>query len=78
MSVTVELSAEVLARLETEADRRGVPMESLIAETLERDFPAHGQQGATRTLSFVGMGTSRTGRTARETDDMLAAGFGRD
>ncbi len=53
-------------------------MESLISETLERDFPAHGQQGTKRKLGFVGMGTSRTGRTAREADDMLAEGFGRD
>ena len=78
MSVTVELSPEVFARLEAEAARRGVPMESLISETLERDFPAHGSQGVKRKLGFVGMGTSRTGRTARETDDMLAEGFGRD
>ena len=78
MSVTVELSAEVLARLEAEAARRGVPMESLISETLERDFPARGSKGTKPKLGFVGMGTSRTGRTAREADDMLAEGFGRD
>ena len=71
------LSAEVVARLEAEAARRGVPMESLISETLERDFPAHGSRGTNRKLGFVGMGTSRTGRTAREADDMLE-GFGRD
>ena len=53
-------------------------MESLISETLERDFPAHGSQDVKRKLGFVGMGTSRTGRTAREADDMLAEGFGRD
>ena len=78
MSVTVELSAEVLARLEAEAARRGVPMESLISESLERNFPAHGSQDTKRKLGFVGMGTSRTGRTERETDEMLAEGFGRD
>ena len=77
MSVTVELPAEVLARLEAEAARRGVPIEILIAETLERDFPARAS-GATGAPGFVSLGTSRTGRSARDADEMLAEGFGRD
>ncbi len=57
MSLIVDLSDEVLRRLETEAARRGVPVESLIAETLERDFPA--EAVGSRKLSFVGIAEAR-------------------
>ena len=57
MSVTVPLSDEVLRRLEAEAARRGVPVESLIAETLERDFSADSK--AAPTLSFIGIAEAR-------------------
>ncbi len=57
MSVTVDLSDEVLRRLEAEAARRGVAVESLIAETLERDFPA--ATGGSPTLSFIGIAEAR-------------------
>jgi hypothetical protein len=77
MPVTVDLPADVLARLEAEATRRGVPIEVLIAETLERDFPAR-TSGATGTPGFVSLGASRSGRSARDADQMLAEGFGRD
>lgn len=77
MSVTVDLPADVLARLEAEAARRGVPIEVLIAETLERDFPAR-IPGATGTPGFVSLGASRAGRGARDADEMLAEGFGLD
>lgn len=57
MSVTVDLSDEVLRRLEAEAARRGVAVESLIAETLERDFPA--EASASPKLSFIGIAEAR-------------------
>jgi hypothetical protein len=57
VSVTVDLPDDVLRRVQAEAVRRGLPVESLIAETLERDFPA----GTTDqpTLTFVGIGQAR-------------------
>ena len=57
MSVIVDLPDEVLRRLETEAARRGVPVESLIAKTLERDFPA--ETGGSPKLSFIGIAEAR-------------------
>jgi hypothetical protein len=52
VSVTVDLPDDVLRRLQAEAARRGVPVESLIAETLERDFPAG--PATSGSLSFIG------------------------
>ncbi len=66
MSITVEELAE---RLNAEAARRGTTVEALLAELADK-LPRQ------RPLGFVGLGTSTTGRTAREADDMLAAGFG--
>ncbi len=57
MSVIVDLPDEVLRRLETEAARRGVPVESLIAKTLERDFPA--EAIGSPKLSFIGIAEAR-------------------
>ena len=57
MSVIVDLPDEVLRRLETKAARHGVPVESLIAETLERDFPA--EAVGPPKLSFIGIAEAR-------------------
>ncbi|MGA2211612.1 MAG: hypothetical protein ABSH30_18520 [Acidimicrobiales bacterium] len=57
MSVTVDLPDDVLRRVQAEAARRGVPVESLIAETLERDFPAGTAESGS--LSFIGIVEAR-------------------
>lgn len=57
MSLNVDLPDEVLRRLQAEAARRGVLVESLIADTLERDFPA--DTGHSPTLSFIGIAQAR-------------------
>jgi hypothetical protein len=77
MSVTVELPDEALARLQAEATRRGVTIDVVIAEFAAR-LPAEMPAGTKRKLAFVGIGTSTTGRNARDVDEMLAEGFGRD
>ena len=57
MAVTVELPDDVLHRLQAEATRRGVPVESLISDTLKRDFPPN--SGERPVLSFFGIGAAR-------------------
>jgi hypothetical protein len=74
MSITVDLPDDALQRLQAEADRRGVPIEQLIIE-FSRQFAQEPPAG--RRLSFIGLGRSTTGRTAREADEMLEEGFGR-
>ena len=80
---TIELPDDVAARLEAEARRCGIGLDVLIAELAER-FPAPSEASASdldrtrssRRLGFVSLGSSTTGRCAREADDMLADGFG--
>ncbi len=76
MTVTLELSDEALARLNAEAARRGVTLDELVAELAER-LPAESEPRS-KTLSFIGIGSSTSGRFASEADEMLAEGFGRD
>lgn len=75
MPVTLELPNEVLAKLRAEADRRGVELGDVIA-----DLVAQLPDGVPtrRKLGFVSLGASTSGRTAREADEMLAEGFGRE
>lgn len=61
---------EIAERLTAEAARRGLTAEQLLADLAE-DRPPR------RRLGFVALGSSASGRTAREADDMLAEGFGR-
>ncbi len=75
MTVTLELSDEALARLNAEANRRGVTLDELVAE-LAAKLPRTLADG--RRLSFVGIGYSTSGRSAAEADEMLVEGFGRD
>ncbi|MGH2935151.1 MAG: hypothetical protein ACRDL2_11665 [Gaiellaceae bacterium] len=75
MTVTVDLPEDAFARLQAEAKRRGVSIDVVIAElsqTLPRDA------SPPRTLSFIGLGSSTSGRHARDADELLADGFGRD
>jgi hypothetical protein len=57
LSVTIEIPDEVLRRLQAEAARRSVPVESLIAETLERDFPSGTVESPS--LRFIGVARAR-------------------
>jgi hypothetical protein len=76
MTVSVDLPEDALARLQAEAARRGVSIDSVIAE-LATALPAE-THPTERTLSFIGLGASSSGRFARDTDELLAEGFGRD
>lgn len=75
MSVTVDLPAEALRRLEAEAARRQISIDDVIAE-LAANLPV---ESATtrRQPAFVAIGASEHGITDR-VDDILAEGFGRD
>ncbi len=76
MTVTLDLPEEAQARLRAEAARRGVSVDLLIAQ-IAATFPAV-TTTPTRKLGFVGIGSSTSGRGARDADEMLAEGFGRD
>ena len=83
VTVTLDLPAEAQARLQAEAARRGITLDQLVAEIAD-SFPADpaNSDGAVeaprRRRSFVGIGSSTSGRNARDADEMLAEGFGRD
>ncbi len=76
MTVTVDLPDDALERLQAEARRRGVSIDVVIAE-LATVLPAE-RDHEERHLSFIGLGSSTSGRSARDADDLLAEGFGRD
>jgi hypothetical protein len=75
MSVTVELSEELLAVLRAESKRRGVTIEALIAESLNEHVRASRPR---RNFALAGIGASDGTRFARDADEMLAEGFGSD
>ncbi len=75
MTVTLELSDDALARLEAEAARRGVSIDTLINE-LAAKLPQRTRPTRRRKLGIVGLGASTSGRRASEADEMLAEGFG--
>ncbi len=75
MTVTLELSDDALARLEAEAARRGVSIDTLINE-LAAKLPQRTRPTRRRKLGIVGLGASTSGRPASEADEMLAEGFG--
>ena len=76
MTVTIDLPEDALARLQAEANRRGISIDLVIAELAE-SLPARSSAGP-QTFSFVGLGSSTSGRYARDTDELLADGLGRD
>ena len=76
MPVTLDLSDEVLARLQREADRRGVSLDAVVAE-LASALPTE-SEAEERKLGFVALGASTAGRRAADADEMLDEGFGRD
>ncbi len=76
MSVTVDLPDELLAALRAEAERRGVSIEALIAESVSEHVEAGRPR---RRLAIAGVGDSGGKRGfARDADELLADGFGRD
>lgn len=80
VSVTVDLPAATLRRLEAEAARRGVGIDVVIAELVET-LPAEDAGQAPvrrRKLAIAGVGASggQRGRAA-DADELLADGFGR-
>jgi hypothetical protein len=76
MTLTVEISGDTLARLRAEAERRAVSIDVVIAELAETLPPESAREE--QKLSFIGLGASTSGRHARDADDLLADGFGRD
>jgi hypothetical protein len=76
MTLTVDLPESTLVRLRAEAERRGVSIDLVIAELAEA-LPAETPE-VERKLSFIGLGSSSSGRHARDADELLADGFGRD
>ena len=60
MSVTVDLPAEALARLEAEAARRGVGIDVVIAEFADT-LPAAERPQRRGRLAFIGIGHSGDG-----------------
>jgi plasmid stability protein len=76
MTVTVDLPEDALARLRAEASRRGVSIDLVIAE-LTASLPTE-HVPVRQALSFIGLGSSSSGRFARETDELLGDGFGRN
>lgn len=72
----IEISSEVLDRIEAEAARRRVTATEVIAELAGRLPPARSESGRAKP-AFVAAGASGTGITDR-IDELLADGFGRD
>lgn len=74
MPVTVDLPADLLVALEAEAQRRQMTVEALIAESVSE----HVSAAPRRRFALAGVGSSTGTRFARDADEMLAEGFGRD
>ncbi len=78
MAISVE---ELATRINAEAARRGVSPEQLLDELatqLPDVRPDEAGSPKKRHLVFAGIGASTSGRHARDTDEMLAEGFGRE
>ena len=77
MPVTLDLSEDIVARLHAEAERRRLSMDAVVEE-LAASLPTEARQPRHRRLSFIAMGSSKSGRRASEADTMLAEGFGQE
>jgi hypothetical protein len=79
MAITVE---ELASRLNAEAERRGVSPEDLLDEIATQLPPPPGEatsgRPVKRRLALAGIGASASGLNARDIDQVLAEGFGRD
>ena len=74
MTLSIELSAENLARLRAEADTRGMTTDELIAEMIAA-LPGDAAQNTL--AAFIGAGASEAG-SSHQIDELLSDGFGRD
>jgi hypothetical protein len=73
VSVTVDLPEELLHALRAEAERRGVSIDVVIAESVTEHL------GPRRRLAISAIGSSGGARgRARDADELLDEGFGRD
>jgi plasmid stability protein len=77
MSLTVHLPGELAAALQAEAARRGQSPDQVAADLLAAQLPPPGRPPRRR-LAFAAVGSSSSGRSASEADELLAEGFGRD
>lgn len=86
--MTIDLPDEVLAELQAKAARRGISVEDLIAESATELVAVHAPPALPRKIEFdpvgerlslsgVGASGGRHG-WARDADEALAKGFGRD
>lgn len=76
MAITIE---ELATRLNAEAARRGISPDRLLDEiTTQLPENKSADKPARRQLAFAGIGASISGRSARDADEILAEGFGRD
>lgn len=75
MRIEVDLSEELVRRLQAEAARRAVTLETLIAEVAS-ELAAEGSR-AGRRPAFVAVGASRAG-TTDQIQVIMAEGFGRE
>lgn len=74
--VTLELPDKVVARLRSEAYRRGMSLDELVTE-LASSLPLSPAPVGHRTLGFVCIGASNSSFNAADADEILAEGFGR-
>ena len=75
MTVTLDLSEEVLTLLRAEAERRQLSVDALIEE-MARSLSADAASPTRARRSFVAIGSSTSGVYASAADEMLADGFG--
>ncbi|MFM2072779.1 MAG: hypothetical protein RLZZ623_3043 [Actinomycetota bacterium] len=77
MTMNVNVSDDVVRRLEAVAHARGVTVEELAAEVLTENAPHVDAAPRRRHLSFAGIGASEQG-ISHQVDELLADGFGSD
>lgn len=71
MTVTIELTADAQARLETEATRRGITLDQLIAELADA-LPAETGVDDDPLEAFIGSGSSGRGDLGRRHHEIRA------
>jgi hypothetical protein len=75
MPITLNISDDIVRRLEVAAQLRSVTLEELAVQVLTDNTPHITQNPQQRRMSFIGIGASEQGITHRIAD-ILADGFG--